>query len=876
LKLNEFDASQLAVQDASKRKQRSSSFLVSGLVDLDASLNHHSGRTVANAQVNLKNASLLLPDKQPLAQSVSGGVTLKDDVIQLSKVGGQLLSKTGGSGSFQLDGSVSTRRQGGLDIQFSGKHVDLGQLLAFFKSVNLPVSPQLAQTMKGTARELSIKLKGKVEAPVVMVAMTPEDVYCQMAPTTKPVHLTAGSIILDRDQLTLKDVSGSTSTGKFVVSSLTDNFLDNPKILNFKIKTNAMDAAEVQQYLRSETVPADIRSYFAQSIKPLNPVVAGGKIFCDLTVNFAASPAAVDGQIGFYNLAGKLGDGGLPFERSSGVVSFAGKNLQFENLIVNTAGSSLNIDGAVDDYRLAPAWQVSIKGNLKPQEALLMWPAAGKNFNLSADSRQAVAINANVAGKGSKLAASFTGSCPLNGNVALKGNFGALSQPKMPVRFDGSLLFVDGTESRLEFQSCHLFLGDAAVQGSGKCTFRKDGGAKPNLEFVVTTPDPVALETVMGALHPELDNSGVKGTLKGTLAMAGPVDNLLTHGEVVFNQVALPTLNIRELTGKIDTPRWSIIGDDIADRSGLRSEARLNFPVVNVGGLIMSDVQAAIVFDNAATARLSLNDGVANVAGGKMNVSGWFEPKSTSSHIELTLSKLAVDEFITDLVEHSGEVTGLLDGGVKIDSSGTTYLQLVGNMQGLGDFAIHSGSVPKFAQLQEKLNHANLLHQGIFGFNFNNLLQSFVPVKLGQFKEASGQFQIKDGVVALEQLRFDGSDMRLRAAGNWNIPRNTVSLDVAGDIPRVSSSILSGAMGEVSRDLTLQKAVRVMTFNKLGSLPSFPILGDIGSDDPRAFSFKVVAALTTPNAVAQSIEKSFKWLPNKPNASAHPLPGIQM
>jgi len=53
-----------------------------------------------------------------------------------------------------------------------------------------------------------------------------------------------------------------------------------------------------------------------------------------------------------------------------------------------------------------------------------------------------------------------------------------------------------------------------------------------------------------------------------------------------------------------------------------------------------------------------------------------------------------------------------------------------------------------------------------------------------------------------------------------------------------------------------------------------PILGDIGTDDPRAFTFKIACSLNNPNSVQQSISKSFKWLPNKPNASAHPIPNL--
>jgi hypothetical protein len=36
-----------------------------------------------------------------------------------------------------------------------------------------------------------------------------------------------------------------------------------------------------------------------------------------------------------------------------------------------------------------------------------------------------------------------------------------------------------------------------------------------------------------------------------------------------------------------------------------------------------------------------------------------------------------------------------------------------------------------------------------------------------------------------------------------------------------------------------------------------------------------MAPLNDPKLLALSIEKSFHWLPTKPGASAHPVPGVQ-
>jgi hypothetical protein len=99
---------------------------------------------------------------------------------------------------------------------------------------------------------------------------------------------------------------------------------------------------------------------------------------------------------------------------------------------------------------------------------------------------------------------------------------------------------------------------------------------------------------------------------------------------------------------------------------------------------------------------------------------------------------------------------------------------------------------------------------------------------------------------------------------------------MAGKIPRVQTSVLGGALGSASRNFTLQKVLKMATFGRLENLPALPLIGAIATDKPRTFVFTVDAVLDDPKLVARSIEKSFKWLPNKPDATAHPIPGLSM
>ncbi len=193
---------------------------------------------------------------------------------------------------------------------------------------------------------------------------------------------------------------------------------------------------------------------------------------------------------------------------------------------------------------------------------------------------------------------------------------------------------------------------------------------------------------------------------------------------------------------------------------------------------------------------------------------------------------------------------------------------------GLGKFHVKNGVLARFGRLQTRLTQANVLKSGVLGFNLNNLLQSVVPVRTGEFKELIGTYAIVKGMLAFTELKYNGEDMRLWGGGTANLVDGKVNIEIAGTLPRVTSSVLGGPLGHVSRGITIQKLLNAVTFNKLEKLPSLPVLGDLAGDKPRTFTFKMTAPLDEPNVLAQSIEKSFKWIPSKPLQSAHPVPGI--
>jgi hypothetical protein len=541
-------------------------------------------------------------------------------------------------------------------------------------------------------------------------------------------------------------------------------------------------------------------------------------------------------------------------------------------LAVRAAGGRYTLTGDAKSFQEHAGWTAQIKGRARGQELQQLLPSQVAGAGTELRSQNPLNLQANVSGDGKSINGTFQLQAAVNDRFKYHGNLATLVQPDgHPLSIDGTLVYNFAGDARsLDVRGCHITIGESTLQGSSHVLWSADSTKKPAIDFIISTPNAVPTAIVLGALMPGVDAVGAGGTLKGTIAAAGESGHLLTHGELFLSKVSIPSLRIKDVDGKIDSPRWALSSGGAVERGA--SEAKVYLEHANIGNVDTNELRASLKVETGNDQKISLRNGSAVIAGGQMTLNGFYLPATSKWHLELGLDKLQVDQFVSGMIEHTSELTGLADGKIVLES--TADNELLSGLSGEGHLTIYKGSAPRLGQLHEKLSAANLLQQGIFGFNLNNVFHSMLTIKTGKFKEVNVAFGIEKGIVSIDRLIFDGTDLRLRAAGEWNIVTDSLALDVAGNIPRVATSILPGAVGEATRNLTLQKAVRVMTFRKLENLPSLPILGDIASDDPRAFTFKVAANVDSPDAMAKSIEKSFKWLPNKPNASAHPIPGL--
>lgn len=852
---------------------------LSGKIDLVGETTSSKDNHDLKLTANLNRVTISDRSSSVKAEKINGQMHFDDKNIQFDHITGSM-----DGGQFALDGSINSSNQR-LSVKLQATKIDLshiGKVLRAF-NVDLPILAQ--RQLYGRVREFSLNITGQPEKPQITLFALPEDLYYQPPGLSKPLRAVSGKITYNQDELTLKDVGLVSQGNKLITNLVIANLSHASKLKHLRVQSAGIELKDVHFYLSSALMPPPLRKGYLDFIAHNHIVAAHGKAYGDMLFQAKQGDFDFDGVIGFYNVGGRFGLAGYPVEKLSGILAASGKELIIQEVSGTIGKSTFVVDGHVTEYRSAKAtWQIELRSQVYPFEFLQLVPGLAGESNIKVSANMPIFARATVNGNQESTAVIFSSRADANASLRLTSPIGSIYQPAgQSITLDGSLTYTPGNLSTIEIHNSHLLVGDSTLQGQGEYTWSyAKPGYSPTLSFQLNSPNPIPAKTLAAVLDPTININEVEGKVQGKLIAQGQIEQLTASGNIDFHKLTLPMFNLYNVSGSLVSKGFvlpntsSTVASQIQSTS--KSNAHLELTSATIGNLDAHDVIADIDFEpqttNSNSARIILKNGKALLAHGELTLSGWLSQSDRHLHLDTKLTKVSAQELLAGLMGHPGELSGLADLNIILDGQGQDYKEFLRNLNGYGTITVSGGKVSKFAPLQEKLTQANLLQQGLFGFNLNNLLQSMLPVKTGEFKHFKARFQIATGLLSLEELKFHGDDMHLRAQGMVNLPLNTINLDVAGNVPRVSSSLIGGPVGQVSRELTIQKFLHIVTLHKLENFPSLPLLGDIASDRPRAFTFKVTAPLDQPRAVAHSIEKTFHWLPDHPNASAHPLPSM--
>lgn len=855
---------------------KSKPYSVAGTLDIKGQYTFDGKTPDVSADVKLRGLKLTRQDSsQPSCSGIKGDLSYHDGQIDIKQVSGVTAGGVDGpAGDFVVNGTYAPQSSNRTNIEFNAHEVSIAQLKDWLTRFGVNLQQPVLDKLAGDLNEIKAHVSVRNGVPITTFSINPEDLIINLSnrpneASAQQFKLSSGAINYDGSELSASEVLLSSKGGKLVLNASMTGKLDAIKLKWARIKTDGFELADLQSMFKGNFGGGkNVRSQLPEFMTPSSSSYLHGKVYGDMQF----TGEGLSGVLGFNNAGGKFGKGQTTVDKLSGVAVISKDQVVFQDTAGQLGKSTFFVDGVISNYATANmSWQGQLRGNFYPSEVDSIMNNLGHGIGLDSDTSEA--LNLRVTGNGDKknVSLTFRGRASHTYGAALKTAFGTMHQPKnRPLNFNGGLS-LDQDKSELSLSSFQLTAGNELLTGNASFKWANETAERPaSLAFALNTPNPIKTATLMEIIwqNNSAPPASAAGTSQLNLKVEGPINDLVLSGHVVVDKSSLPGCHMDNLSGRIDLPGWHLNRTSGSDET--TSIAKLQLKTITTAGISMKDLNATVLLD--AANRMLFKDCQASISGGKLTLSGYLNMQTQAYHADVSISKLVVDELVKDLIDHSGGVTGLADVSLSLDNNWGA--DTAKSLSGSGQFNVYQGTVASFGKLQEKLNEANLLQQGLFGFNVNNLLQAMMPVKSGQFNEVSGKFTLGKGELNFEQVRFEGNNLRMRAAGSFNYISKTVDMDVAGDIPRVSSSIIPGAIGEMSRKVTLQRMFRIVTFKKLKDLPALPLLGDIANDDPRAFRFSVQTSAESPKLLTQAAEKSFKWLPNKPFASAHPVPGI--
>ena len=849
-------------------------YVVAGELAANGTVDTTPMRSVTAGEGSVHNFCILARDCIITMSGVNGKFHWTGKKLELERLDGKIAA-----GSYSLVGYTGLEKTPYLDWHMTAKHLDLAQLGALMRLLQIKVPLFSENHLYGTVSSLDLHIKGPRNCPSLMFQAVPENMFYKPPGMEKPLRADSGLIVYKNDNLILDDVTFISNQDRIHTSLTITNLSHDAALTDLRIKTAGIDLSEVNYYLSSAIMPAPLKKIYLGFLHKNSIFGVKGRTATDIACQFRGDKVALNGTVTLHDVSAKVLQPDMPVEHINGVIATNGSNLVLKDLKGTFKKTAFVLAGSVMNYmEPKPLWKTNLTASLTPEDIFQMLPPMREQFKkwqLDMHSQDPLDLTADFETNGDDSHVVFNLKADSSDRLSIETPLGVFYQPaRETFVVDG---IVKANKDSCELQSAKVQIGDSVLLVSGKLgsgvLFGSDSQGSADSRAVnvsVVTQSPVPANRLLSIIDPSLSKEGATGFVEGKFNLDGSVPDLRPSGKITMTKICIPRMNVEDLTGVISMPE-SLAGESMAKNI----LAVLELPQLKLGGSLAKKLHANVTFvektDKKNQANIQLTDGKAEIAGGTIDWTAILDVRKNSINAQGTFTDLRATEISEQLFSRAGEITGTINGLFDFNTSGKTYKESIANLNGHIEFAVGEGFIARFGRLETQLTRVNLLHQGIFGFNLNNLLQSVVPTRTGTFRDISGALAVERGILSVESLKFNADDLCLWAGGKANLKSGVMDMKVAGRIPRVSESLLSGAFGGASRNITLQRFVTVATFGRLQRLPTLPVLGDIGSDRPRTFQFKVAAPLDKPKLLSQSIEKSFHWLPGHPSASAHPI-----
>lgn len=787
-----------------------------------------------------------------------------------------------GDGTFALNGSINLTT-GYSDIAFDGRNLDLSNVKAALQALNIKHPLLAQQLLYGQVHRLIFTMRGDNVKPKITLVAHPKNVYFEPHGSQRTVRLVSGVVTYKDDALTATNLGIVNARSRVLLSMRIENLSAKSRLDSLSVSTKDLDLADLSSYLAANSTPATLREKYQAILKQYGLSDVIGNIAGKLNYTAARNgrPMQLLADVHLKNIGFDLR--GVSFAGINGIVRTQGNDLIAEGIRGHMENTPLNLNLVVQNVRSDHrTWSGEVISTIDLPQLLSMLPGDGRLAQLIR-STEDIPVRIGIFGNAQRTSLVFTGAISATSDFSVQAPIGLITKPEnVPINVVGLMVYRPQQPTVLKFYNSHLDVGDTRLAWHGEYVWPVDVNDQPHIDFTFSLPRPTTARTLLALLPaPQLESfvQNITGRVGGEMRLTGPLNSPATRGKVDLYDVSIPALNITSITGSIEAPEFFATrqAPTTAYLTGPVSEAFLRIQRLKAGKITFCDIHGTIRSEQTPEGqRMTLDNVVANLYGGTTTLNGSVTLNDARPFsIDAVLANVNVDRLATEAFGADGEVTGSLSAIASVSGEAGYRERLLQSLNGNGRFSITDGQITRLGDLQDALQGLNLLQEGILGLNLNNILAALSQVENGEFNSFSGNFGIANSIVHLNQVSFIGDELRFRAQGALSLITKEAELQVAGNIPRVAKGILKGPLGGLLQHLSINNILRAATFGLLDEMPDIPILGRLsGGHKPRAFEFIASGNLNDPDSFKQSIMKTFKWLPNAPDATPHPVFGV--
>lgn len=255
---------------------------------------------------------------------------------------------------------------------------------------------------------------------------------------------------------------------------------------------------------------------------------------------------------------------------------------------------------------------------------------------------------------------------------------------------------------------------------------------------------------------------------------------------------------------------------------------------------------------------IKIEDVSLKVADGELSGDFGYNIDNATLHVKTEVKAVDANKMSYAFLDIENQIHGKLDGKVDIKTFGATDEERMKNLNGIVNFNIKKGKMPKLGSIEYLLRASNLIKSGFSGLTLNNIKSILIPFQSGEFDLINGELTIADGFAENIKIYSKGQNLSILISGNYNILSSVADIYILGKLSKNIDTIL-GPIGNASLNslFNLIPGVHldeITDTDLIKQINSIPELG-LKTDKFRIFRAKVDGDINS-----ESFVSKFEWL----------------